>query len=84
MEVENLGPSKEDGHQSSTDGMGPSNHKPWPLWWGCRHTCRRVFIHHLADDANGLGDLQGEAVGILQVLHQQLLLHQLITAFLRL
>ena len=76
MEVENLGPSK--------DETGPSNCKPWPLWWGCWHTCSCVFVHHLADDANGLGDLQGEVVGILQVLHQQLLLHQLIVAFLRL
>lgn len=41
-------------------------------------TCACVLIHHLADDADGLCNFLGEAVGILQILHQHLLLHQLI------
>lgn len=45
---------------------------------GALPTCGCVFIHHLADDANGLCDLLREAVGVLQVLHQHFLLHQLI------
>lgn len=45
-----------------------------------RPTCSCVLIHHLADDANGFCNLLGEAVGILQILHQHLLLHQLIVA----
>lgn len=44
----------------------------------CFPTCSCVLIHHLADDANGFCNLLGEAVGILQILHQHLLLHQLI------
>lgn len=45
-----------------------------------RPTCSRIFVHHLADDADGLCDLAGEAVGVLQVLYQHLLLHQLVAA----
>lgn len=41
-------------------------------------TCGCVFIHHLADDADGLRDLQREAIRVLQILHQHLLLHQCI------
>ena len=70
----------------NTDKTGSSNSKTQSLQRGCRRTCSCVFIHHLAYDANGLCDLQREAVGVLQILHQHLLLHQLIVfpAFLRL
>lgn len=53
------------------DKTGFPNPKTQSLQKGtlAHHTCGRVFIHHLADDANGLCNLQREAIGVLQILY---------------
>lgn len=41
------------------------------------HTWDRIFIHQLADQAQGFCDFHWEVVSILQILHQHLLFDQL-------